>query len=400
VKPWFDLARLLFALVVVIDHAVILFWLPTNAQAAIHWFPWLNSAAAISVSGFFLISGFAIAHSVTPKRRNFGLRLFLANRIARIYPPLLCAILLALALAYFIIPIHNIDISEPAPDKAFGIQYFITNALQFAQGQQVLNTLMMLAPPLTTDYETWPLLAPAWTLPYEIVMYAVAGISFRLFQTQRTAPTAAAVLLWTALVGWIIVVDSPQLYLLSGLWSLGFIIGLSHRYRPGMALAGVGILTALAGPFFVLRFLATITETSGLSADAIAIQLGSPYDDSWPFTGGLAMMAFGLFFAVGTLNKWLANHHGYEPKPAIGLVPEFSYSLYICHFPLLLAWGVLQTQATDGFPSGPLWFVILPPTFIALGICWAISIAAEQKDMFSKAIGRVLGVKPMAGRIK
>ena len=97
-KAWLDLARLLFALVVVVDHAVILFLLPDDVFGARLWFPWLNAAAAVAVSGFFLISGFAIAHSVTPVNDPFSLRRFLANRAGRIYPPLLLACALGLAL--------------------------------------------------------------------------------------------------------------------------------------------------------------------------------------------------------------------------------------------------------------------------------------------------------------
>ena len=392
-KPWFDLARLLFALVVVVDHAVILFWLPTHADTAVNWFPWLNSAAAVAVSGFFLISGFAIAHSVTPNRRAFSLRLFIANRLARIYPPLICAVLLALILVWAIVPSHLAALSDPAGATGFGVNHYITRALEGGQTRQALDVLLMSAAPIAADQTTWALLAPAWTLPYEVIMYAAAGASFRLFQTERTVPTATAVLLWTTLLAWVITVNSPHLYLLSGLWILGFTIGLGQRTRPGMVPVIVGILAAFLAPYLISSFLATVVGDGPISADIIASKLGSPYDESWRVTAGVSLLAFGLFFAIGSLNRRLAKGQTTDARPVVGLLPEFSYSLYICHFPILLAWGVLQTQTTnDGF-TGSLLFVVATPVFIALVACWAISVAAEQKPLFARGIARLFGIK-------
>ena len=392
-KPWFDLARLLFALVVVVDHAVILFWLPTHADTAVNWFPWLNSAAAVAVSGFFLISGFAIAHSVTPKRRAFSLRLFIANRLARIYPPLICAVLLALILVWAIVPSHLAALSDPAGATGFGVNQYIASALEGGQTRQALDVLLMRAAPIAADQATWALLAPAWTLPYEIIMYAIAGVSFRLFQTERTGPTATAVLLWTTLLAWVITVNSPHLYLLSGLWILGFTLGLGQRTRPGMVLAVIGILAAFLAPYLLSSFLATVLGNGPISADIIASKLGSPYDESWRLTAGVALLAFGLFFAIGSLNRWLAKRQGTVARPVIRLFPEFSYSLYICHFPILLAWGVLQTQTINNGFTGSLVFVVATPVFIALVACWAISVAAEQKTLFAKGLARLFGIK-------
>ena len=392
-KPWFDLARLLFALVVVVDHAVILFWLPTHADTAINWFPWLNSAAAVSVSGFFLISGFAIAHSVTPKRRAFSLRLFIANRLARIYPPLICAVLLALILVWAIVPSHLETLGDPSGTTGFGVNHYIASALEGGQIRQAFDVLFMRAAPITADQTTWALLAPAWTLPYEIIMYTIAGASFRLFQTERTVPTAAAVLLWTMLLGWIIWVDSPHLYLLSGLWILGFTLGLGQRTRPVMVLAIVGILAAFLAPYLVSSFLATVVGDGPISAGIIASKLGSPYDESWRLTAGVALLVFGVFFAIGSLNRTLTTNQGTVARPIVGLVPEFSYSLYICHFPILLAWGVLQTQTINDSFTGSLVFVVATPVFIALVACWAISVAAEQKALFARGIARMFGIK-------
>ena len=392
-KPWFDLARLLFALVVVVDHAVILFWLPAHADTAIHWFPWLNSAAAVAVSGFFLISGFAIAHSVTPKRQAFSLRFFIANRLARIYPPLICAVLLALILAWAIVPSHYAVLGDSAEGTGFGANHYIASGLGGGQIRQALDVLLMRAAPIAADHATWALLAPAWTLPYEILMYAIAGVSFRLFQSERTVPTAIAVLLWAMLLGWIITVDSPQLYLLSGLWILGFILGLAQRVRPGMTLAIVGILAAFFAPYLISHFLATLLGNGPIESDLIASKLGSPYNESWRLTAGSALWAFALFFTAGTLHRWIAKRQGIAARPVIGLVPEFSYSLYICHFPILLAWGVLQTPASPDGLTGSLVAATAPPAFIAVVACWAISVVAEQKTLFAAALARLFGVR-------
>ena len=89
--------------------------------------------------GLFLISGFAIAHSVTPKRRAFSLRLFIANRLARIYPPLICAVLLALILVWAIVPSHLATLADPNETTGFGVNHYITSALE---GDKSVRRLM------------------------------------------------------------------------------------------------------------------------------------------------------------------------------------------------------------------------------------------------------------------
>ena len=98
------------ALIVLFAHVIQVFWLRFSG---LDTFLHLSSSAAshYAVVTFFVLSGFLITHSIELNARRYGrlrLDVFFAARIARLYPPLLVAIALSVAiyllLGYFDLP--------------------------------------------------------------------------------------------------------------------------------------------------------------------------------------------------------------------------------------------------------------------------------------------------------
>ena len=394
-KAWLDLARLLFALVVVVDHAVILFLLPDDVFGARLWFPWLNAAAAVAVSGFFLISGFAIAHSVTPLDDHFSLRRFFANRAGRIYPPLLLACALGLALVYFWIPAAELAGMETSFKSTGGVGHYIAAGVQGSTWQMAGATLLMLSDPVIDDRAAWSILAPAWTLPFEILMYLVAGLSFRLFQSPRQLMWAAGILLWCLLWSWALVIQNAHVWVLLGLWSIGFAIGLLTRQHWSFGLLAKIFLCVLPSIFFLDIVVSAFGPISLANASTMVTKLGSPYVDSWHLTVGIALIIFSIFYALGLASRALAR---LMKQQRSFKVPDFSYTLYICHFPLLLGWGTATTrwEILTIFPG---WAVNLFGVISVILVCGAMSLIAERKRFYAKIISFFL-YNPWHARLK
>jgi peptidoglycan/LPS O-acetylase OafA/YrhL len=162
---------------VVLSHSAVLVFAPSPAITAIGW------AAHLSVIFFFVLSGFAIIGGLREELRANGainIKDFGIRRIARIYPPYLLA--LALVAIYFALPGSMIDASKYNTSlPAFG------RALMFA---------------FTSNDAI--VLAPVWSLRIEVLLYAIAGLSFfslglkarMRFAVATAAALLAAVMCW------------------------------------------------------------------------------------------------------------------------------------------------------------------------------------------------------------
>lgn len=190
--------------------------------------------------GFFVISGFSIAHSISQRPEGFYLR-----RVARIYP------------VYFVCSIIA------------GALYFVPGARDvFMQTTVAAPTLLMAAGNvlLLQTYLTTPILGPSWSLAVEVGYYVLAPIFMRLKRDWLyvIALLSAASFLYGNTIGWGEYVypnaTGLKFCVFAWAWLSGFLFYLEKRSLRSLLLLAAGfplvmlynaLLPALATYFVV-----------------------------------------------------------------------------------------------------------------------------------------------------
>ncbi len=161
-KNNFDLIRLCAALQVAIAHTA--GWM----QIPAHWLELLGYFPGVPV--FFFISGYLIYQSYANIHTADRLKVFLTNRVLRLYPALfvctIFAMLLAFKSGYFLS--HEVSVSQ-----FFSWFFAQTTILQFYN------------PDFLRDYATGKLNASLWTISVELQFYILTPIIFLLFNTHK-----------------------------------------------------------------------------------------------------------------------------------------------------------------------------------------------------------------------
>jgi len=307
---YLDLVRFGAASIVVLSHLWALL-LPA------HPLPWPGHAAVVV---FFVLSGFVIAHAARPE---LGLRGYLHHRIARIYPVVLGAVLLSIALAV---------------GGTATMQYAGT------RGSDALDVALN----ATFLAQTWanvalPYNGPFWSLNYEVWYYVLFGIW--CYHPSRLLLVCAVLL------------AGPKILLLMPVWLLG--VWLQRR----MTVLGRGtawrlfLLTLAVGLAFISFDVgARIREVMRAAwPDAMELTRGSNQ-----FVGDflLGLVVALNFLAAGSLRMdWLL-----KCEKAIRYLSSYTFSMYVFHMPLVvLIWNGL------GVRSGPAFIGLLLAGIVVMG---------------------------------
>jgi peptidoglycan/LPS O-acetylase OafA/YrhL len=312
----FDLLRLVFAFMVVLVHADVLSRQPELAVLS----RWVS--AELAIESFFVVSGFLVMMSY---EKSHSVGEYVSNRFRRIYPAYLVVVLGA-ALAGALIT------------RLGPAEYFSSAAwLRYVAANLVF--LNFLAPTLPGVFESNPISAvngALWTLKIEVAFYAsVPLIGLLCTKVGRAASLAG-------------------LYLLSVAYHLGmeyaaqrtgreFYLVLARQIPGQLAFfiagaAGYYYLERLKGRWWLLAPLSVVLLVAPLPrAAGLAV---------WPAALGMLV----VYLAVGL--RYLGN---------FGRYGDFSYGIYIIHFP------VIQTLVALGlFASNP-WGAFALTTAIVLG---------------------------------
>ena len=281
----------------------------------------LTSLGAEFVILFFVLSGFAMRHSV---RHSSGTGRFYLKRVIRIWPPYIAAVLLALIV-----------------DSAFG-------------GGAVRQKLV---PLLFYQSTSTPLTPQFWSLPYEVLFYALCPLI--LANPGRVRFIGALALLASLVtLAWkgplLNPYDSlPANFLGNEL--LFFACGaLCYDYFDRVPrLAGRTFLAAVTALF--------------LAAYAIKVALGGSNMGS-----NLAMIALTII-AIRNVPDWLASIRWAN-------LGEFSYSIYIYHFAILYA--LLMLCRANGFEPTEIrnpfvWMAVAP---LMVGGSWLLYLVTEKQS--------------------
>lgn len=125
---------------------------------------WLNEAGSFGVDIFFVISGFIMVYIARPDDTPSA---FLMNRIRRVVP------------LYWFFTLLMAAILLLLPD--------VFKASSFDLGALMLSLGFIPYWSLAHPHEAWPLLAPGWSLNFEMYFYLIFAISLLFTQRYRVA---------------------------------------------------------------------------------------------------------------------------------------------------------------------------------------------------------------------
>nr|WP_274604061.1 acyltransferase [Sphingomonas sp. CFBP 13720] len=317
-----DLARFMFASMVVLVHASVLTGHP--ALAPLH----VYISSDIAVQSFFVISGLLIVQSY---ERSRSLRSYFGKRVRRVYPAYLLVILLCAA--------GGLALTRLTASEYLGagtLKYLVAN----------LTFLNFLLPALPGVFEDNPMSAvngSLWTLKVEVAFYL------------------AVPLIVLAVRRWGAVRVLVPLYLLSVLYmALGLLLAerTQHAFFDLLAKQLPGQLTYFcvgAGAYYLAqrRALPILPMIVVGALLLLASQFFLPLL--------LRPVGLGLLVLGAAYGPWLGNWSRYG---------DFSYGIYIVHFPIiqtLVALRVLEDRpwllllfcyALAVLVSVPLWHLV------------------------------------------
>ncbi len=337
-----DSMRAISSLAVFASHIVQIFWLPlVGVHTPIYQVNSLLSETAVIV--FFLLSGYLIAMSI---RKNivtnsyFMLSDFAAARAARIYPPLIFAILVSLGVFYLIKLASLAGVSTPLQNPS---DLYSARDLIALKPSEIARSLLMIGGLLEIN-------GPLWSLYIEVPLYAAAGVAAMALKGRGQIGRACAIIVFAALV-WFIVERNYTYYAVW--WLIGAI-------------------------FFLYQIIRNCLVWFAGSVLGIAVLYLSPATPTVEVVRLCAMFAisYAMFFVWTWESWWLEEISG------------ISYKLYLIHFPLLiLGYSVFVSLHSAEPPSLESRLLATLLSFLtAFTVAWFVGAYVENTKRFQRLI--------------
>lgn len=295
---YLDLLRFALAAVVVLSHAA-------NHVYTTPGFLWfMRSYGATAVIGFFVLSGFVIAH-VAAGRENTAVSYGTA-RVARLFSVIVPALLLTAVLDAWGVSIAPGFYRPDYMGDGQPLRYFLSFFM--VQNFAVLN----LYQPLHMSLFTPGTNEPFWSMSYEATYYALFAIALFMRGPARAVS-------WAVLA----ILAGPAIMTLFPVWLLGVAVyRLRGRIAPPLPLALCGFIASL-----VLLAI-------------VGWQRNGPWLE-WPLTERMTQLDYAeaILFALNLLMAdrlagLLAAGLGWC-APAVRWLGGLTFAMYLCHRPLL-----------------------------------------------------------------
>ncbi len=315
----FDALRVIFASIVVFFHMGIL-----AGRPALAWMQYLS--ATFAVQAFFVVSGFLVTVSF---ERSASLSAYCGKRFRRIAPAYVAVVVAA---ALLLAPLSTLS----------SARYFLSAGFWEYLG----NNLLMMnfrAPTLPGVFQGNPLPAvngSLWTIKVEVGFYVV--VPFMVWLVRRYGARRALGLVFFGSVAWHLIFGELGSHDPLGLYArlakqlpgeLSFFAGGAWAYYRALEGRSPPFLLAVAGAI-------AYATASGLVFEAVAP------------------------FAVVALVSWAAIA---GPRlPPFGRYGDFSYGIYLYHFP------IVQALIALGLFAWSSWIAVLV-TILAVACCSVIS---------------------------
>lgn len=285
------------AAVVLFAHVVQLHFLRFGLSTPLHQVSSITSEYAVVV--FFILSGYLITHSLEMNIQHNGklrLDIYLASRIARLYPPFLYALgislLVFLVMDFFDLPGRN------GPMRLPGDFYAAREIVHLSLGQ-IFGALLMLQGMLEIN-------GPLWSLYIEAKLYVLFACALGIMSSGRglfSKLSLAAVFFYVAKAG---IEFNPQFSSYAALWLIGSLAYYVWNRR-----------SAQRNRAFMSAALILVADLWNVGVD------------------GTELWIVGQDVLIAVFISWLL----FKRRVCIPWFRVFagcSYSLYAVHFPVLL----------------------------------------------------------------
>lgn len=295
----------------------------------------------VGVLLFFVMSGFLITRVLISRSRSsaYGFPDFFLDRFARIYS----ALIPSLAIIFLIDGLTIHATGDPSVARYFTAANFTANALLFNGYRGTFESALQWAP--------FGSAGPMWTLSIEWHIYLFVGAIF--FMSRR--PLAALYLVPIA----IIYGQVPSHYIFGNLDPSG--IGQSL-----FALWLGGALIALAGDTLILPKPVSIAVL--VAAVMVYLKLVGPGHEYTPATYPLVVAAVAMVIFASQHMKPIRSA---RLSSAVTFAADYSFTLYLIHYPVLMAFRLLWT--------GGHWPHIVLPIIVSNLIAALVAIPTEMK---------------------
>jgi peptidoglycan/LPS O-acetylase OafA/YrhL len=351
-SAFLDCLRWVSALAVLAGHIRAFVFLPypqlQSPGVLLKVFYWTTGFGHQAVLVFFVLSGFLVGGGVVDKIRSdrFHWTDYLSNRLSRLYPVLIAALLLGWGLDYFGCRYLNSAglYTVPGPEVVIGVIDY--NASQRTNPTTLLTNLSMLQGIHGTTFGTN---SPLWSLSMEFWYYLLFPVA-AIFVGTRT---------WRGLFRW-----NTVLF-------VGLIVGLPMKFYAyfliwlmGVAAAAIPVPLRRALPWGALLFAALASSRIGI--------------------GNVYACELLIGFSCAMLISTVKNAGGFPTtlESVHRRLSGFSYTIYLFHFPVLIFCLSVLSQASLWKVGGgvigrfPLFGVLLA---LCLSASYLLSKGTEEK---------------------
>jgi peptidoglycan/LPS O-acetylase OafA/YrhL len=367
-----DTLRGVSALVVACVHASQIFLIPYfGLGSPTHVVTGLLATHAVTT--FFVASGFMICISVFRHRNDDGTFRSLAfaeARILRIYPPLIAALLLTIAV-YLAITGFGLHGAE---SYRLGGEVDVVRERATFEWNLLPSTFFLLYGTFANAPAPINMDGPLWTLGFEWWFYVLAFVFARLWNgltLSTVVPFLAGV--------WIVLTNHDVFFIwFLVIWLGGFVLG-------GAYLSGV--LFRLSWRGIALLAFAIVATAAIIGRKYLIVDLLDPFGSPH---GKRIWACVGLLIAVGIASAIRAQWNWRIPAWITGL-SAFSYTLYVVHYPLLL----LAYSLLHPFTHGHGWlfatFVMAATVPPIVAVAALLARVVENRGAIRRLISKVLG---------
>jgi peptidoglycan/LPS O-acetylase OafA/YrhL len=329
--------------------------------------------ATHAVTTFFVASGFMICVSVARHRNEDGTfrsGAFAEARILRIYPPLIAAMLLTIAVYFAIIGfgLHG------AESYRLGGEVDVVRERATFEWNLLPSTFFLLYGTFANAPAPINMDGPLWTLGFEWWFYVLAFVSARLWNgltLSTIMPFAAGV--------WIVLTNHDVFFIwFLVIWLGGFTLGAAYLS---------GVLFRLSWRAVALLALAVIATALIVGRRYLITDLLDPFGS---LHGKRIWACVGLLIAVGIASAIRMRRDWRMPSWITGLA-AFSYTLYVVHYPLLLLAYSLLHPLTHG--HGWLFATLVAAAAVVpiVGVAALLARVVENRRAIRRVISKVLG---------
>jgi peptidoglycan/LPS O-acetylase OafA/YrhL len=324
----FDGLRGCAAITVAVGHTIQVFWMPQVGTE--HWSAHLTAISNYAVGIFFLVSGFMITLSIFrhSAEGRFNWRSYALARFWRIYPPLFYSIVLTLAITAVLTTTGLNAGLVPGPS---GYAARLASDVHFSV-RELLGTFSLSYATLLPADAFLRLNGPLWTLSSEAWLYAIAGLSAFAISRRSGLSAAGGLVAITAIA----IAQGFGFKMLdfatfSAIWTVGASMCIVNEIRGARPLLRLSIGMAFAS---ITLLAATWVRYGNIEVVDV---YASPHT-RLAFVGIMGCVASAIGIALHVKRARC-------PLP-LTRTAQFSYTLYLFHFPILVLGYALSPNLT------------------------------------------------------